>query len=742
LNRLVLFFVAALVRARLIHSLALIGFCGTALAAAPAPDDDPGWPRVFKNGKQQLTVHQPQVDYWNGYTNLHFRCAIAVKTNSTAREKFGVAEVDAVTQLDDGTRVVTVIPQKRELRFQGATDAEAAALKSTVDQVHPPRPIQVSLDRILACLDPTENPLQRTVPINMNPPKILFSSKPAILVIFLGPPRFKPVVKGGTNLMFAINTNWDLFYDETTKFFYLLNGDSWLCAPANGAWTATHQLPASFNSMPADDNWAEVRKNVPAKPSKIAPTVFVSNEPAELILTQGDPSYRSIRGTQLQQLGNTDSLVFVNSADSQFYLLAAGRWFRANRLDGPWTPASRDLPEEFAKIPDNDPVASVKASVPHTREARDAVLLASVPSTTTVIRTNVLVKPAFSGEPRFLQVPGTTIQAAANSPQSVFMADGKYYWCERGAWLSSSNADGPWTFCADVPPSIYSIPSSNSAHNVTYVTVQSSTATNITYAQTSGYSGEYVSDTGVLMFGSGLPTGEELYEDYAYDYYYYPPPVYYYSYGWGAYYYYAWGGYYAAAYGWTGPYGGVGRAAAYNPATGTYSRGAYAYGPYASGSVRQAYNPYTRGYVQSARVDTAYGSAGRFYAQQGGRYAWGGYRTTGSGTGVAAWNTSRGQGAVAKTRTGNVYAASDGTVYRRDASGNWSRNDGSGWQPTARPGAQGGTASARPNVSYQQQQNFSQNLEYQAAARQFSNERVQQTRSFQPARRGGGGRRR
>ena len=731
------------------QSAALLGtlaLCGIALGATTISEqDDPGWPRVFTNGKQHLTVHQPQVDYWNGYTNLHFRCAIAVKTNSAAREKFGVAEIDAATQVDDGTRVVTVVPVKREFRFQHTAEAEAAVLRTTVDQLHPPRPITVSLDRVLAYLDPAANPHQRTVPVNMEPPKIFFSSRPAILVIFLGPPRFQPVAKAQTNLLFAINTNWDMFYDAATQSFYLLNGDSWLSAPTNGAWTAASQLPASFASVPPDDNWAEVRKNIPAKTGKPAPNVFVSNEAAELILTEGDPSYRSIRGTQLQQLGNTDSLVFVNSTDGDFYLLAAGRWFRAHRLDGPWKTASRDLPEEFANIPDNDPVAFVKASVPRTREARDAVLLASVPSTTTVIRTNVIVKPAFAGAPRFLHVPGTTIQAAANSPQSVFRADGNYYWCERGAWLCSTNSDGPWAFCADVPQSIYTIPSSNSAHNVTYVSVQSSTATNITYAQTSGYGGEYVADTEVLMFGSGLVAGEELYDDPYVDYYYYPPPVYYYSYGCGAWYDYAYGGYYVAAYGWTGPYGGVGRAAAYNPATGTYSRGGYAYGPYASGSIRQAYNPYTRGYVQSARVNTAYSSAGRFYAQQGGRYAWGGYRTTAAGTGAAAWNTSRGQGAAVKTRSGDVYAGSDGTVYRRDPSGNWSRNDGGGsWQPVARhPAAQGGAASPRP-VAYQpqQQQNFSQNLEYQAAARDFGNERVQQTRQFQPARRGGGGRRR
>ena len=48
-------------------------------SAQAQPSADPGWPRVFKKDKKQLTVYQPQVDYWYGYTNLHFRCAIAVK---------------------------------------------------------------------------------------------------------------------------------------------------------------------------------------------------------------------------------------------------------------------------------------------------------------------------------------------------------------------------------------------------------------------------------------------------------------------------------------------------------------------------------------------------------------------------------------------------------------------------------------------------------------------------------------
>jgi len=48
------------------------------------------------------------VDYWHGYTNLHFRCAIAVK-GVLKEEKFGVPEMDALTLTDHPARVVAIM---------------------------------------------------------------------------------------------------------------------------------------------------------------------------------------------------------------------------------------------------------------------------------------------------------------------------------------------------------------------------------------------------------------------------------------------------------------------------------------------------------------------------------------------------------------------------------------------------------------------------------------------------------
>jgi len=717
------------------------------LVVAMARAADLGWPRVFKRNGKQLTVYQPQVDYWRGYTNIHFRCAIGVK-GVAKEEKFGVVEIDAVTVVNQADRTVALVPAQRDIRFPNTSDSDLATLRRLVEQLRPlDQGITISLDRVLACLNPEQQPTQPRVELNLQPPKIFYSPQPAILVTFLGDPKFKPVEKGRTNLLFALNTNWDILYDSATQLYYLLNRDNWLLAPdVNGPWMPARTLPRSLWTLPANENWSVVRTNLPGKRVKAAPIVYVSTTPAELIVTRGDPSYSAIPGTQLYRIADTDSVLFSYAGNANFYYLVAGRWFRAPNLHGPWSATSRDLPADFARIPDDNPSAFVKASVPGTPEARDAVLLASVPTTTTINRTNVTLDVTYGGPPQFVLITNTSVKYAVNSPYQVFLVDDSYYCCSRGMWFCGAGATGPWSYCTSVPSAIYTIPPASPAYNVTYVKIQSSTPTTVTYSQTAGYSGEYVSETGVLMFGTGMLLGAALASDNDY-YYYYPPYPYYYSYGCGAVYHYGYGGYYRAGYAVYGPYGGAGYTASYNPYTGTYGRSSYAYGPYGSATRSAAYNPYTGARAAGGRVSTAYGSAGRAaaYNPTTGRWAAGGYRSgaygsaagvrTSQGAGAAAWNTANSQGAVARTRSGDVYASNGDTVYRRDSSGNWSQNSGGGWESVQTPQQQ--ARFSQPQRSAAPTSDWSQNwqrLESQAQARSWGNQQHQAVQSWQGSR--------
>jgi hypothetical protein len=729
---------------------------------APAEPGDVGWPRVFKMGDRQLTIHQPQVDFWTGYTNLQFRCAIGIK-GIGRDEKFGVAEVEAQTVTDHDLRTVAVYGVRRTLRFANVSDREQ--LRATVEQLYPVGQVTVlALERVLAYLEPPKGSTQGAVEVNLHPPKIFSSSRPAILVYFMGKPQFRPVETNRSDLEFALNTNWDILYDTHQQRFYLLNGESWLTTAdlLNGPWSAVNSLPSSFHSLPDDHNWSEVRKNVPGKLLTRVPNVFVTTKPAELILVEGPPRYTRVPGTDLQRVSNTKSVLFL-SANRTLYFLVAGRWFRADGLSGPWTPASENLPADFARIPHEDPSAFVRASVPGTAEAKDAVLLASIPKVTTAMITNVNLEVVYSGEPKFHTIENTGVQYAVNTPSAVFLVDGIYYCCLEGCFLTSSSATGPWTVSRSVPPAIYMIPSSHPMHYVTYVAVQNGTPEYVNYIQTAGYRGEYVAPTGVLMFGAGASPGDEHTEDSdaGYYYYWYTYPAYY-TYGIGATYHYGYGGYYGASYRHYGPYGGAGVFAGYNPYTGTYLRSVGAYGRYGTASGTAAYNPNSGTVAARAEVFTANRSAVRAaaYNPMTGEGAIGAKHSSQYGTAAAvkttqgsaaAWNTSRGQGVAAKAASGNVYAAKDGTLYHKDANGNWWHNSGNGWQNSLKPQPVANPALNRQaqdhatqqqsetKIAAQRQQAARQEMERQARARQAANRQTARANQYRAYGRGSGG---
>ena len=101
----------------------------------------------------------------------------------------------------------------------------------------------------------------------------------------------------------------------------------------------------------------------------------------------------------------------------------AGRWFRSKQLAGPWSAASKDLPKDFAKIPDDHTKASVLASVPGTDDAKEAVIQASIPQQATVNR-NTKLSVAYEGDPKFVAIEGTkTVYHCVNTTYTIFRVE-------------------------------------------------------------------------------------------------------------------------------------------------------------------------------------------------------------------------------------------------------------------------------------------------------------------------------
>ena len=665
-----------------------------AAATGTAPVD-PGWPRMYTTpGKGHVTVYEPQVSSWaNQKQMVAFAAASYAAPNASATSKpaLGTIKIEAQTRVSLDERLVNFASMRvTEANFPSMPKENLKEVVAEITKAIPENDRIIALDRVLAFVDKSAIKPKDVPGIKGDPPKIFFSQTPALLVNIDGEPIWSPIQNN--DLKFAVNTNWDLFLHEPTKTYYLLNGQSWLSTTdLAGAWSGVSKLPASFSGLPGDQNFKDARAAVPGKSAKDRPTVFVSLEPAEMILLRGVPNYLLVQGTKdLLWVSNTDSDVFRMSKTGPVYYLVAGRWFSAPDFTGPWTFATPKLPEDFKKIPLEHDRSRVLASVPGTDQAIEGVLLAQVPQTARVNRAT-LTAPAidYNGSPQFAPIETTMLQRAVNTDKDVIFDGAKYYYCYQGVWFVGNGPNGPWVVAQTIPAAIYSIPASSPVHHVTYVTIEEDDEDNdewVTFAYIAGYTGLMIG-WGCAVWGSGW-----YYPPYAYGGIYYPS---FHSYGYAAGYN-PWTGAYgrgAVAY---GPYGGMGAGARYNPRTGNYSRGAVAWGPYGAAGVGSAYNPRTGAVGTTRQGSNVYGSWGSTAVQRGDDWA-----VTSRATNRATGNTTRvtrtdegaavsrnqpgaGGGFVAKGDEGNVYAGRDGNVYRKEGD-TWQKHDGGDWSNAERP---------------------------------------------------------
>jgi hypothetical protein len=694
---------------------------------------DPGWPRERVLDGNRLIIYQPQVDDWKDFRELSWRMAVLL-TPKSGKTVVGVVQMKGATTIDNIAKLVNISNLQITNTYFPSLDKATADKVEQAFKSFVPSTFSISLFHLIASTPKKEPPAG--VQLNNDPPRIFVGYRPSIFLSVNGDPVLSVVPN--TNLQFVANTEWPLFLDESASTYYLAVGQQWLTATKlGGHWSATKKLPAEMSKVPQDKQWSALKKLIPppANTKNVTPDVFYSDKPAEIILFDGQPAYTQIPDTQLQYATNTNSVVFQYKPTNQFYYLTAGRWFSASDLQGPWTYATPNLPADFAKIPSTSPASAILATVPGTEEAKDAVLLAQVPTTMTVKPTEAAakVKVAYAGDPKFEPIKGTSMHYATNTADKVIELDGTYYLCLQGVWFMAPTATGPWSTCMSVPNEIYTIPSSSPVYNVTYVTQTANPDGTVTSNYTAGYLGTFIlgAATGaILADGSGY-----WWPPYCYGGYYYPYPATYCGayYGYGYHYGTPYYDYNTGAYGWHGsaygPNGSASWGAGYNPYTGTYARGGTVSSPYGTRSAAQAYNPYTGTYAQTRQGSSPTAQWGSSYVSRGNQSATTGHYSTANGTVAGAStsaggkavgaNTAWGSSAAGKTASGNMYAAHDGNVYKNTGDG-WQKYDNGSWNSVNKPqpnwqGAEN-NQQRTGSESYQQRTSSSQASSYNHSA--------------------------
>jgi hypothetical protein len=700
------------------------------------------WPRSYDAASgASIVIYQPQAASWDDQKRMVAYAAVSyLPAGEVDKPALGTIKLEADTSASIEERLVRFSALKiTEASFQSLSKEQTRDLVTEVEKAIPDEDRVIALDRVMAAIDKSKIIPRNVEGIKSDPPAVFFSKTQAVLVNIDGDPVWSPI--RGNDLKFAVNTNWDLFQHGPTNTFYLRNDAAWLKASdVKGPWVAADKLPDSFKNLPKEE-WKDVQENLKNKNADQVPTVFVSTKPAELISLQGEPKYFPVTGTgtKLLWVSNTESDVFRLGENGPLYYLVAGRWFTAQDFTGPWTFATPSLPPDFKLIPLDHPRSRVRASVPGTEQATEAVLLAQIPQTARVNKKELKAPEViYNGNPEFAPIEKTSLALAVNTDKQIIKLGDIYYMCFDGVWFASSSPTGPFAVTDSVPGEIYEIPPGSAAHNVTYVTVKEDNDDDDweEFAATAGYWGMYCA-WGCDMWGTGWYY--DPYYGYGGGYPIYYPPLRTYGYG-------SWynprTGFFGSAGRIYGPYGGVGFGARYNPTTGTYARGAMAWGPNGARGAAQLWNPRTGSYASTRQGSGVYGSWGSTFVKRGDEWAQTKRFTNREGTTTRATRTDEGgmirrkgedgSGFVGKGED-NVYAGRDGNVYRRDESGNWSKWENGSWDQVQRPDHV--TPIDRDKIKQMDRSTFKQ-LERDRASRIDGSRR---TRDFSQYRSRGGG---
>lgn len=667
------------------------------------------WPKeITTQGGAIITLYQPQPEALKG-DKVEGRAAFSAQENATSDPLFGVVWYTAKIATDRDDRSFALESIKiNGVKLPGIDDtARIGKLSRLLEAEVPTWDISGSLDELTTTIEQEQQ--SSGDELKNDPPEIVYATQSTTLVLIDGEPRLQD--DKNLKMKRVINTAFLIVQEPTDKKYYLSGGQFWYAsAKMTEGYTPITKLPKTIAEI--DKQLKEKQKEEKIVPSESGPpAVLVRTTPAELIQSKGTASFANIAGTNLLYMSNSDDNIFKSVDDQLYYVLLSGRWYTAQKLEGPWKYVASDkLPADFARIPEGSDKDNVLASVAGTAASTDAIREAQVPQTAKVDRKTATCTVTYDGEPKFEKIEGTSLELAMNTSSTV-LKQGKVFYCvDKGVWFESTAATGPWKVSDERPKDVDKIPASSTAYNVKYVYIYESTPEVVYVGYTPGYMGCYV-------YGPTVVYGTGYYYTPWYGPYYYPRPVtfgfsmhynpwtgwsmgFHYSVGWFSMGFYGGGGY------WGPP---IYRPPFYPP----YRGGMYGGRPvqinhYGDINIDRSNNIYNnRNDVSTRDVKRNQNpSASTRDVNRGQQNPSAGTRDVKPGQGNPGVSTNdrktggTPQNKAERPRNNDVYSDRNGNVYQRNESGNWNQRDGNQWKQTQQ--------SQQMNRDYQNRQRSAQ----------------------------------
>jgi hypothetical protein len=470
----------------------------------PPKDYDSPWPQSATRDGVAYTVDRPTFVSLDGaQVKMTAPLQVTMSDGSMMSGSIDVSATLAPSDVSGDVEINRMVVVGATLDGADDTSKVQAALNALLEKAA----MTVSRSVVASQLDiePVTTPGLRH-----DPPVVKVVEKPTVLLAIQGPPHSLPLAQTGWR--YVTNTPFIVLLDPQSVWHLRLGQGDWRAARSiNGPWQPAQAPPDQVVAalgpppqLPPDVQRDQQAADQTRTATKAAspPDVLVATEPTVLISINGQPQLAPLCDG-VQSVTNTDSVLLRTASPDAWWTLASGRWFSAQRVQGPWNYAApASLPASFANLPATGQYASARASVPGTTEAKEAVLANSEMRTVTIDRSKATCDVKYQGQPQTAPIDGTSLYYVRNASQPVVKDGQTYYCCEAAAWFSASAVDGPWTLCDKVPEAIYRIPPSCPIFACTFVEVVGSDASTVSFGFTPGYVGSYLQD-GTAVYGTG-----------------------------------------------------------------------------------------------------------------------------------------------------------------------------------------------------------------------------------------------
>jgi hypothetical protein len=477
--------------------------------------EDNAWPRSIETPKGSIVIYQPQPESFTG-NKITGRFAVSY-TEKGGEPLFGAVWADAKVSTDRDDRSATLESIKiTNVKFPADEDSSRLAkLRTLLETEIPKWNLEISLDQLAASLEMTEQEKSLAEGMKNDPPKIIYETRPSLLVVIDGDPKVQKDSKLGMDRV--VNTPFPLVKNTDGKFYLYIQPRWFSAATATGEFAYVKSPPKSVAAL--ESKLKSTDPDQPAADNDTIPAIVTATTPTELIQSRGVAKFNPIQGTNLLYMANSDNDIFMDITSQHYFVLLSGRWYNAANLKGPWTYIASDkLPADFKNIPEGSDKDNVLSSVAGTDAAKEALADAQVPQTAKVDRKKATTTVTYDGTPKFEKIEGTDLEHAVNTSSTVLKSGSKYYAVDNGVWFESTKATGPWKPATSRPADVEKIPPSNPTYNVKYVYIYETTPEYIYMGYTPGYVGCY-------PYGPTVVYGTGYYYAPWYGAYYYPRPV-------------------------------------------------------------------------------------------------------------------------------------------------------------------------------------------------------------------------